>query len=335
MIKRYIIQKEALNLLDKNVVDANETLAKDIVITDECLVFSRLPYASVCLNASEVDLLKSKGYDVKPEERKKGEPTAGNYEKNRSAWRKFYVKNITGRGVKVAVLDTGCNTTHVPCDFTVNYADANPVTNNAGHGTQVVSIIKSSIGLANGCEMHFIKIFDDVTSTTDSVILAAVNYCKEHDIDVMNMSFNLTFPSMQDWMNQLWDDNCIPVGATGNSPTETAVGLPAGLNNVVAVNAVNEDGAIGYKNYLVQGDATHGVTISCSGRGCETITSAGALNTNNGTSFSAPFFCGIFALYKEQLGLPRADNKKVLQHILNKAIKTEPVQYFGAGIITA
>lgn len=259
---------------------------------------------------------------------------SGDYEKKRSEWKKFHLQGITGAGVKIAVIDTGCNTAYVPCDFTVNYVDGD-ITANSGHGTQTTSIIKSSIGLAPGCEIHHIKTIDGGLSMSEVNFLNAVNYCIANNIDAVSMSWATSYPSSQTAMDDLAAAGCIAFAATGNSTTLSTIGIPAGLRNCVAINAADVNGNALYKNALVIGatGAVHGVDLAASGVGCETITSAGLIITNFGTSFSCPYAVGVFALFKEQLGI--SDNKKVLQYMYNKAMKQADTQLFGKGFLTA
>jgi subtilisin family serine protease len=287
------------------------------------------------LTAAQRHILEEKGIAYhKSEERKVSLLESYVYEKIRSEWKKVKSMGYTGEGVKVAVLDTGCNVAYAPADFVYNFVDDDEnVTSGAGHGTRVSSIIKSSIGIAPGCELHHLKIVNDSDGMTEADFLQAIDYCIDNEIDVVNMSFGTHFSSMLGAMQDLWNAGIIPCAATGNSITDSAISTPAGMENVVAVNAIREEGTPVYKNYqLGVTDATHGVTIACSGYQTEGFNSAGGYTAGFGTSFACPFFVAGFAVYKEMLGI--ADNKKVLQHILNKAYKKEPVQYFGHGIFT-
>lgn len=319
---RYIIHKDGLKFL-KGKEKAKETN-----------LYSHLPFATIDLTPVEVKVLKDKKITISPVVTKKVDFLAGDYERNRSAWVKFYHKNITGRGCKVAVLDSGCNTTYVPVDYAQNFiTGTSDITDLFGHGTQTTSVIKSSIGIANGCELHHLKCIDDTGGSHGAAMLSAINYCVASSIDIINMSFSYSDVAFDAAIGALAATNCIPVAAAGNNTDIDRDTLtPAKLTGVVAVNGVKEDGTIIHRNILFT-PPYHGITIACSGWGCDVITRFGAIIQNHGTSFSSPFFCGIFALYKEMLGI--TDNKKVLQHILNKALKTEPAQYFGAGIVTA
>ncbi len=312
--QKYIIDNDGMKLL--GLTDNLQHLS---VITSE-------------LNNEQIEKLKAANISFHKEEKKIVKLLDNKYEKKRTEWKKFRLKGITGVGCKVAVLDTGCNTTHVPCDGYANYTDFSNA-DNIGHGTQVTSIIKSSIGVAPGCQVHHIKVIGDDNTFNESYFLNAVNYCITNGIDVMNMSFVAGFTSMQSALDSLAAANCIAVAASGNNTTNTGISLPAGLRNCVAVNAVDENGNAQYRNNIISGDAVHGVDLAAAGWGTETITRFGSMISNYGTSFSSPFVCGMFALYKEELGI--ADNKKVLQHIYNKCMKQADTANFGKGIITA
>lgn len=334
-MKRYIISKEALSYLDREQKLATDELAKSIVITDETLVFQHIPKVSIVLSEEEVNFLKSKGFEVNVEQVFKPTLWAGDYEKVRSRYYKTKKKNLTGKGTKIAILDTGLATDIIPVEVAVNYADGGPVTGNPGHGTFVTSIIKDElIGLAPDAEVHFIKIYDSEGNGTESTILAAIDHCINNEIDIVNMSFAALWPN-QETVNTCINAGIVMAAASGNSPADAQVSPPACFPGVVSVNAMTEAGGIGYFNIILPEPNTynwHTPSVACSGRNCEGRFSNGQYGVSNGTSFSCPFFVGSFALYKEELGIE--DNYKVLQHILNKAKKLEQPVYSGAGLLT-
>ncbi len=285
------------------------------------------------LTNAQVEKLSKKGIPFHEEETTKPVLLGGDYEKIRSHWKKNNYKGLTGAGCKVAVIDTSFNTTVSNPFATYNaITGSSDVSGTHWHGTRVSSTIKSNIGMANGCELHLIKMIPDSGFLSESSFLNAINYCITNNIDVVNLSWQTYFDSMPGAIISLVNANCIPVAAAGNDTIESPISIPAGLPECVAVNAVDENGDIVYKNTIVSGYATHGITIACSGIAAEGINVSGNYGPGWGTSFSAPFFCAAFALYKQELGI--VDNRKVLQHILNKAIKVNPTNDYGVGLLT-
>lgn len=329
---RYIVHKDALNFINVSTKLATDELSKPVVITDDPLHFKHIPFISVVLTADQVEVLKSKGLDPKPEETK-GELFAADYEKTRSMYyRKAVPKGLTGAGTKIAIMDTGCIVAYCPVDFAVNFADesegvAGP---NASHGQMVTSIIKSEIGLASGAEVHFLKVISDDNEYFESAFLAGVDYCIEEGIDIINMSFSYASTAFDASIASFISGGGVVVAAPGNATSDTAMASPAKLPDVVSINAINENGEAVTKNIINEGG--HGITAACSGIDCEVVFTNGVTGTTSGTSFSAPFFVGLFACYKQELGI--SDNYEILNYILTRCLKKKPLQYFGNGIPT-
>jgi subtilisin family serine protease len=332
-MKRYIVDKRALGVLNIRTLDACEELGKDKVITDEPLEFSKLPFASIVLSDDQVTFLKSQGIPITEEVKKQNTILARDYEKDRSAfYQKVKQQALGGEGVKVGVLDSGCNTVVVPCEYTSNFADANAFADIFGHGTMTTSVIKHPIiGLAPNCILHHVKIINDAGTMDESAALAGLDYVLTNDLDVINLSWTYDTTNVRVAIASVIENNTVVIAASGNSNVETFTLLPAGLPNVVAVNSIAEDGStIDFNirpNPSVSGG--HGITVACSGIACEVYDKSGNYTVSWGTSFSAPFFAGVFAIYKEQL--QESNNKKVLDYILNRCLKTNYPNYFGLG----
>lgn len=333
-MKRYTVDKAALAILGITSKSAVDELGQSKVITDEALHFDNLPFASVVLTDEQVEILKQRNISFS-EEATGGVMLGADYEKQRSVFFKIKKKAITGKGVKVAVIDTGCNTDLIPVSVQLNVIDANPgVSDVYGHGTRVVSIIRHSvIGLAPDCEIHMIKAIDDTGHTTEAAMLAAFDYLLTHDVDFVNCSWTFYTSALATAIQNVAAKNTIICAASGNTSSDDVTTLlPAALGGVVAVNAVNEAGQPVYRNIQPPPGfpGTHGITVACSGIATESYSRTGVYSSAWGTSFACPFFVGTLACYKEELR--ETDNRKVLDYVLRRAAKTTQPQYFGAGI---
>lgn len=333
-MKRYIVDKQALSFIDVKTKLATDELAKPVVITTEPLHFKNLPFISVMLTDEQAELLRSKGIRVSLEERR-GETFGADYEKVRSQYyRKAVPKGLTGKGVKVAIMDTGC-TAHCPVDFAVNFADEDEGVSgpNASHGQMSCSILKSDIGLCNDSVVHCLKVITSDNEYFESAFLAAMDYCIEEEIDIINMSFSFSSTAFDAAIADFIAGGGVVAAAPGNATSDTAMASPAKLPNVIAVNAITEDFEAVTKNVLNPGG--HGITVACSGIDCEVVFTNGVTGTTNGTSFSAPFFVGLFACYKEELSRHKTvTNAEVLEYILDRCVKLRDEKYFGYGIPT-
>lgn len=322
---RYFISKEAAKFLGLTTIPAMQKLASTDVITTEALAYKNIDRVNTPLTDQQLALLNSNGFAAQKQINEKNAALGKDYEKVRSLYKKAVHRGYTGRGVKVAVLDTGCGGI-VPYDFGVNFAGVTGVGDGAiGHGTAVAGIIKSSqIGLANGCELHFLKVFNDDEIIDVAAVVAALDYCVDNNIHILNMSFRIDTSNPGDSFRlgiaAYVASGGIPFASSGNDTINSLVCIPAALPGVVAVNAVNEAGQAVYKNNIVPAfDGAHGIDFACSGIGCEWLDVSGIVSPSNGTSYSSPWNAGALAIYIEMLGWPAP--AVALQRMKDKALK--------------
>lgn len=251
------------------------------------------------------------------------------YQKINSEWKKMTLRGITGKDVKVFVLDSGNNNSP---DFSANIT-ANAQVDVFGHGSLMGSIIKSSIGLANGCILYNVKVINDNGTIFVQNVIDGLSYALANGADVISMSFTVGSynQGLQDKINACAAAGIVMLASAGNSFTLDYTLYPANALNVIAVNSVDSDGIVYHKSGLVGGNV-HGIDICCSGKQAECINKNGTITNSSGTSLCTPWLAGAFALVKESLGYP--SNKVVMDYILRKAIKqTDPVLY-GKGLFT-
>jgi minor extracellular protease Epr len=341
-MKRYIVPIEVAQMLNIETKRAIDELGQAKVITDEALHFDTAPFASIMLNEEKAEELRQQGYEIR-EELPVGNVTLGaDYERVRSFHFKTKLMGFTGKGAKVAVLDTGCNNfpafgvNPVPVDFEANFADANPgILDQHGHGTRVASTIKApGFGIAPDCILHFVKTLTDGGFLFESAAVAAFDYCVDQEIDFINLSWTFWTPAVQAAIEACQAAGIVVCAASGNTGgTEDVMTLlPASLQGVVAVNACPENGEPYYRNVIPNNmlPNTHGITVACSGVAAEGYNRAGGYSGGWGTSFACPFFVGTLAVYKEML--QESDNNKVLEYALRRAVKKSQTIHFGAGL---
>lgn len=335
-MKRYIVDRAALAFLNISALNAQEELAKEKVITNEPLKFFHIPYASMMLSDEQVSLLKERNIFCEPESFVSKATLGGDYEKIRTSYYKAGKKALTGAGVKVGILDSGCNTTVVPAEFTVNYADANAFADVYGHGTETSSIIKHpTMGLAPNCIFYHAKVVTDAGSIPETAVLSGFDYVISNNLDIVNCSWTADTTAIRTAVANVISNGTIVSAASGNTVVDDDYTLlPAGLEGVIAVNNMKEDGTFYGRNVIAPPSVTnsHGITIACSGENCEVYTKGGVYTTSGGTSFASPFFVGTFAIYKEQF--PHLTNQEVVNYILLRATNSSYPKYFGAGIIS-
>lgn len=338
-----ISEQRAKALLGRTFVDANKTLAKDIIITGENLAFDKVEFCSLELSNAELLLLIENKVVCIPDKNLTARLLDNNYTRAITDYRKMELSNISGRGVKIGAIDTGCNAvTGYALDASVNYADANPgVADNYHHGTNGASIVKGfntytdgsgtyvHSGFANGSTLHIIKAVQDDGTLTNSSFIAAVNYAIAQGLDCIYLPFSIVYAGSQALIDALLAANCIPFCAAGNATGTDYIVEPATLNGAVAVGSIREDGTLGYFNTTPVIPRTQGLDFVVGGYGQRCIDYAGTMSSCYGTSFSAPSAAAIFACWKEKTGL--ADNKQVLQIMKNNNARSAAA--FGLGIL--
>lgn len=161
----------------------------------------------------------------------------------------------TGAGSKVAVLDTGIDTTHADLadavvqaqDFTGSESGSD---DRFGHGTHVASIVTGSgakyQGVAPDTKLLNGKVLDDEGSGTESSVIAGMDWAAGQGADVVNMSLGSGFPSdgtdpLDQAVNRLTaDTGTLFVVAAGNEGGEESISSPAAADAALAVGAVDK-----------------------------------------------------------------------------------------------
>ena len=230
---------------------------------------------------------------------------------------------LTGEGVKIAIIDSGADNSHpllshlkVGRDFS---AGGNPSTwsnDVVGHGSHCAGVIgarsESELrGFAPGAEIHVLKVFPG--GRYDSLI-DALDYCIDHQIDVVNMSLggdDEINPVVEETLIAAVNAGVACIVAAGNSGD--AVKYPAKSPNAFAVAAVGDfDEAqpntwdrSNLRPQFLAADGIFSPSFTCFGPevavcapGVAIISTVpgGAFEAQTGTSMAAPHVTGLSAL---------------------------------------
>ncbi len=100
--------------------------------------------------------------------------------------------NATGKGIRIAVIDSGVNVSHphiVAKTLAAGqvFSENNPLSleDKLGHGTAVTAAIQEK---APGAEYYAVKLFDRSLSTTSSRLMQAIEWAIENRMHLVNLS---------------------------------------------------------------------------------------------------------------------------------------------------
>ncbi|OPH56227.1 hypothetical protein BC351_29105 [Paenibacillus ferrarius] len=222
------------------------------------------------------------------------------------AWNSGY----TGKGIKVAVLDSGIDTQHEDLsvaggvsfvDYTTSYDDDN------GHGTHVAGIIGAKnnetgvVGVAPDADLYAVKVLDATSKGYLSDVIAGIDWAVDHNIDVINLSMatSVDSPALHRAVDQAYDNGLLVVAAAGNAGNKEGTGdsiqYPAKYNSVIAVGAVDQN-----RQRAPFSSTGSELEVSAPGEAIYSTYLNNGYKISSGTSMASAFVTGELALLKQQ-----------------------------------
>ncbi|MFJ6053778.1 S8 family peptidase [Streptomyces sp. NPDC092307] len=257
-----------------------------------------------------------------------------------TAWAAGY----TGKGVKVAVLDTGIDVDHPDfaglIDGTASFVPGEAVTDVNGHGTHVAGTIVGSgaasgganKGVAPGADLYVGKVLGGAEGYgQDSWIMAGMQWAAESGADVVNMSLGDSYPTDgSDPMSQTVDALSAQYGtlfviAAGNSGPQSisAPGAAASALTVAATDkqdrlaSFSSTGPLTGSGGMKPDIAAPGVDITAARSSRMTDGGEGAYRTISGTSMATPHVVGAAAILAQQH--PDWTGAQLKEHLMSTA----------------
>ncbi|MGW0709447.1 S8 family peptidase [Streptomyces sp. NPDC002643] len=243
-----------------------------------------------------------------------------------------HAKGLDGKGVKVAVLDTGIDTTHPDLRNQViaarNFTASRGTTDRFGHGTHVASIVAGTgakskgkyAGVAPGAKLLNAKVLGDEGGGEDSSILAGMEWAAAQGADIVNLSLGGEdtpgVDPLEAEVNKLSKEKGILFTiASGNEGEggDRTVGSPGSAADALTVGAVDGKGKLGV--FSSRGPTVDGALkpdVTAPGVAITAASAKGSLIakevgekpagyvTISGTSMATPHVAGAAALLKQQ-----------------------------------
>ncbi|MFI7061950.1 S8 family serine peptidase [Kribbella sp. NPDC050124] len=256
-------------------------------------------------------------------------------------------RGFTGKGVKVAVLDTGIDKTHPDLQGRVgaegNFSDSPDTVDRVGHGTHVASTIAGTgaasqgkyRGVAPDTTLLNGKVLDDEGFGTESGLIAGMEWAIAQGAKVVNLSLGGDPTDGTDAVAQAVNTlsrqtGALFVAAAGNcfDTTPGQVGSPASADAALAVANLTRDG--GVNETSCRGprhrDGSLKPEISAPGTGIVAARAAGTslgepvddnYTAASGTSMATPHVAGTAALLAQQH--PDWNGEQLRNHLIATA----------------
>lgn len=259
-------------------------------------------------------------------------------------------KYSKGKGIKVAVLDTGVDTRHrdlmpnvkAGADFTNSIAGYHDV---HGHGTHCAGIIAAQdnsfgvVGVAPEVELYIGKVLNDFGRGSEQMVADGIDWAIAQEVDIISISLGApeSMPKVEKAVKKALKQNIIIICAAGNEgPYMDTVNYPAQYEDVIAIGAID-------RNKKVTDFASRGNAVDLVAPGDNILSTYPPNGTAvlSGTSMAAPFATGVAALvlakHREYDGAtPLESSKEMQEHLRKVAFDLGPKGFdpaYGFGLI--
>jgi subtilisin len=214
-------------------------------------------------------------------------------------------KRRSGKGVSVAVIDSGIDSDHPDLKGKVvesveAQADHKRVSfvpseagDSAGHGTACAGIIAS---IAPEAELYSIKVLGAQASGDGQAFLAGLEYAVKRKFRLINLSLGTTKPQffapLHDLLDRAYQAGCIVVAAANNLPQPSFPSVFC--SSLISVSKSEETNPFnfGFKFGEV-------IELTAPGVNVKTTWLSGGYKSLTGNSFACPHIVGIIALLLE------------------------------------
>lgn len=246
----------------------------------------------------------------------------------------------TGKGVKIAILDSGVDTSHEALNIKeeISLVDRDDTPYSTGHGTHVAGIIgalpneKGIRGVAPGAELYSVKVLNKRDVGKNSLLLSAIDWCLVNKMDIIHTSISSPTESkiVNEAVKAAYDQGILLIASAGNQGMylKESISFPGAYDSVIAVGSIDENG----KRSMFSG-VGESLELMAPGEGIISTEPDNEYGERDGTSMAAPFITGISALLLEKN--PDLTNKDVRKILNESAVSAEEPFLYGNGIVNA
>uniref|UniRef100_A0A7S1CV28 subtilisin n=1 Tax=Cyclophora tenuis TaxID=216820 RepID=A0A7S1CV28_CYCTE len=249
-----------------------------------------------------------------------------------------------GQGIKVCVVDSGLDASHV--DFDQSRLDGfdNPglqwFQDGDGHGTHVTGTIAAAHnglgaqGVAPNVDVFVVRVFDSNGGFAfSSGLVGAARQCQQAGARVINMSLggSAFSPAEEQLLGRIVQSGILIVAAAGNSGPNAGFSFPASYQNIISVAAVDSNNVVA--SFSQQ---NRRVDLSGPGVGVFSTLPGNQFGLLSGTSMASPHVAGVVALLWSFR--PNASSGRIEQALLRSALDLGPSgrdNTYGFGIVQA
>jgi len=228
---------------------------------------------------------------------------------------KFDVRSLwdetrAGRGVKIAILDTGVDSDHPALEESLSKKRSRDFTGSeagyedeAGHGTLVAGVIAAKkkrggiIGIAPEAKLYVGKVIrEQMAGGKIEDLSAGLKWAVENEVHVINISVGSrkNDKKVHQLIRRAWSQGIFVICAAGNRGGK-GLDYPAKLDECLAIGAIDD-----YDQHWVDGEHASAkgeeLDIVADGDEVESTHLDGEYGKASGTSMAAPFVTGLVAL---------------------------------------
>jgi subtilisin len=286
--------------------------------------------------------------NVKRKVKSSSEPVYDFKDDSRASWAIHAVKALdskyTGKGINIAILDTGLNLTHPDLSgrkiVAKSFVSGQEVNDLNGHGSHCTGLATGNInrttrrryGIAMNSNIFAGKVLSNEGSGSDSSILAGMEWAISNKCRIISMSLGAPVSPGESFSN-IYNDvakkalskGTIIIAAAGNESRRdkgfiSPVGHPANCPSIMAVGAL--DSKLNIAWFSCSGINQDGGQVDIAAPGVDIYSSwkqPENYSTISGTSMATPIVAGIAALLCE--AHPEATASEIWMYLTQNAMR--------------